>query len=130
MNFGKFLTGFLVLALAFLFQVWFPVGVAGGGIHGDFVLAVLVAFVFVFPFWEFLFFVVLAAFVMNWQPGLSADLLAFALVPLAAFVLHLWVRWEPWIGVAVSTVAGILILSKSGHAPLAAPPHAVRGRAP
>jgi hypothetical protein len=105
MNFGKFISGLLVVTLAFLLQFWFPVG----GIHGDFVLAALITFAFLFPVWEFLFFVLLAVFVMNWQPAFSTDIFAFALIPIAAFVVHRWLRWEPWIGAAVSTAAGVLL---------------------
>lgn len=102
----KLILGLLILVLALVLQLWFPIG----GVHGDFVIAALIAFAFIFPFGEFAFFLILAAFVINWQPGFGPDVLAFLLVPLAAFVLHFWLRWEPWIGVAVSTAAGVLAL--------------------
>ncbi len=105
MNIGKLLTGLLVLTLAFFLQLWFPVA----GIHGDFVLAALVALAFIFPFWELVFFVLLAVFIVNWQPGFSADFLLFALLPFAAFVLHRWLKWESWLGVAVLTAGAILL---------------------
>ncbi len=103
MNFGKFLLGLLILILALLFQSFVPIA----GLRGDFVLAALIAFVYLFPFWELLLFILLAVFTLNWQPRLGFDLLAFAAIPVAAYVLHLWLSWEKWIGIAVSTVGGI-----------------------
>ncbi|MDE2019641.1 MAG: hypothetical protein KGJ13_04850 [Patescibacteria group bacterium] len=105
MNFGKLAIGLLVLILAFLLQAWVPIA----GLRGDFVLAALIAFAFIFPFWELLLFILLAVFTLNWQPHLGFELAAFAAVPIAAFVLRLWLSWEKWIGIAVSTVGGIFI---------------------
>ena len=105
MNFPKLFLGVLVLLLALLLQVRLPVN----GLHGDFILAALVAFAFTYGFWELFFFILLSVFAINWEPTLGADLLAFAAIPLAAYLIRTWSSWEPWIGVAVSTAAGILI---------------------
>jgi hypothetical protein len=105
MTTSKFILGLLVLAIAFLLQLWFPVS----GIRGDFVLAALIAFAFIYNFWEVVFFSLFAAFVVNWQPVLSVGLLIFALIPLVVFVLHRLLRWEPWMGIAVSTASGIFL---------------------
>jgi len=105
MNLGKIFLGIVILLLALLLQLWIPVA----GIRGDFILATLIAFAFIYSFWELVFFVILSFFAINWQPMPSFELVVFSLMPFAAHALRVWLTWERWIGIAISVIAGIFV---------------------
>lgn len=101
----RFLAGaailFLSLAIEFIF--------AFAGWHFELALAVLIAFSFVFDFWELLVFDLLAVFLLNWQPGPSIALIAFAIIPLATYASHRIIHSEAWIGNLTSIFIGFLV---------------------
>jgi hypothetical protein len=111
----KYLSATLVFLLAVMLQLWF----APGGMRGDFVLAVLIVFSFVFEFWELLIFVLLAAFLMNaaFHPDLAV--LMLVLVPLAVFAVRRRFSLDPWLGIPAVIAVGI-VLFYAVTAPVAA----------
>ncbi len=102
----RFILACLFLALAFVMQFWF----ASFGVFINFIFAALIAFAFLFDFWDLLFFVLAAIFVINWQPAFSWELFIFAAVPFAAYILHNYTTWEAWVANLASIVLGLLIL--------------------
>jgi hypothetical protein len=102
----KFFAAILSLILAFILQFWF----ASAGIAIDFVFAALIAFAFVFEFWEVFFFVALSLFVINWQPAISFTLGAFSVLPLLAYGFRRWFHWQGWAGNLAAIAVGLLIL--------------------
>ena len=106
MNYLKFFTGILVLILAFFLQFWLGVW----GIYANFVFATLIVFVFLFDIGEFIFFVLLGVFLINWQPMASIDIIAFAIIPLIAFAARFWFHWDQWVGSVASVVIALLLL--------------------
>lgn len=71
----------LAVVLQFRFQGWF-------GYSPDLVLALMVAASFFLPFVEFLFLVVLGAWLLNWQPVLGYEMVAMMALPILVF----WAR--------------------------------------
>jgi hypothetical protein len=97
-------------ALAILFLALFAeIVLASVGLHFSLALAVLIAFAFVIDFWELLILDLIAVFILNWQPAPSVALIAFALIPLLAFVFYKLTHWHGWTGVLVAIVVGFLI---------------------
>lgn len=101
----RFILAFLFLALAFVLQFWF----GSFGVFINFIFAALIAFAFLFDFWDVLFFVLVAVFVVNWKPALSWELFVFAVIPFAAYLLHAYSNWEAWVANLASIVLGLLI---------------------
>ncbi len=106
MNAVRLAAGILFIAVAITFQ--FALGDAGG-IWINFALACLIALAFTLDFKELLFAVLFAAYCINWQPGISPELLFFILLPLAIFLLRKSLPLEPWIGSMFLVCAGILL---------------------
>ena len=104
-NYFKFFAGVLILFLAVSLQFWF----GSWGLYANFVLAALVAFAFLFNIQEFIFLLLFGVFIMNWQPAISRDILAFALVPMLVFIARSRFHWDAYIGSAISIVAGITL---------------------
>ena len=102
----RFILACLFLALSFVLQFWF----ASFGIFINFIFAALIALAFLFDFWDVLFFVLVAVFVVNWQPALSSELIVFALIPFAAYLIHTYSNWEAWVANLACIVLGLLIL--------------------
>ena len=94
-----------MLILAFFLQFLF----AGVGWHLTLSLAALIAFAFILDFWELLVLDLLAVFIINWQPAPSIALLAFAVIPLGAFIFYKLTRWQGWIGALIAIALGFLI---------------------
>jgi hypothetical protein len=101
----KFFSALAILLLALFAEIV----LASVGLHFSLALAVLIAFAFVLDFWELLILDLVAVFILNWQPAPSAALIAFALVPLAAFAFYKLTHWHGWTGVLVAVIAGFLI---------------------
>ena len=101
----KYLLALLVFLLAVMLQLWF----APGGMHGDFVLAALIIFSFIFEFWELVIFILLAAFLMNaaFYPDLA--MLMLVLVPLASYVVRRRFSLEPLFGAPAVVACGIVV---------------------
>lgn len=102
----KYLSAIFVLVLAIMLQLWF----APGGMRGDFVLAALIVFAFLFDFWELAAFDLVAVFLLNPMPAFNVDILVFSLVPLAVYFLRRRFSWDPWLGAAFGVACGILFL--------------------
>jgi hypothetical protein len=103
---ARFFAGLLILGIACMAQFSF----ASTGVVIDFVFAALIAFAFVFDFWELFFFVVLSVFIMNWQPAPSVAIFAFAAIPVIAYLFRVVFPWELWIGVIISLILGLFLL--------------------
>ncbi len=104
----RFFSGIFVFAIACVLQFSFaPAGSV------NLIFAALIAFAFVFPrrggFFELLFFVLLGVFIMNWQPAPSIAIIAFAIIPCAAYFSRIAFPWEPWTGTIISLFAGFVI---------------------
>jgi hypothetical protein len=101
----KFFAGLTILLVAFVLQFLF----AGSGMYLNLALATLITFAFIFNFWELLVLDLLAVLIVNWQPAPSVTLVAFFLIPLAAFVFCSFTSWQRWIGNVIAIVLGLLI---------------------
>jgi len=101
----RLLTAFFVLLLAVVLQS--RLGVFG--MYGNVVLAALVAFAFLFDIWELAAFVLLAIFLMNWQPAVSSGLLVFAFLPLAVRGARAIIHPDRWVGSAIAIVASVFL---------------------
>ncbi len=102
----RFILGILILLLACALQFWF----ASAGMFVNFILAALIVFAFFFDVWELVAFILAAVFIVNWQPGISPDIIVFALIPVAAFVFHKAFALAPWVAMPASIVAGFAVL--------------------
>jgi hypothetical protein len=103
----KHIAVILVFALALMLQLWF----APAGVRGDFVLATLIIFAFLFDIWELAAFVLFAVFLLNPFPAFHFDILIFALIPFAVYFLRQRFSWDPWFGGAFGIICGISLLS-------------------
>jgi len=101
----KYLSATLVLLLAVMFQLWFT----PGGAHGDFVLATLIVFAFLFEFWELILFVLLGVFIMNSSVHPDTTMLMLVIIPLGAYVARRYFSLDPWLGAAAGIAVGVII---------------------
>ncbi|HVO28921.1 MAG TPA: hypothetical protein VMT81_02995 [Candidatus Paceibacterota bacterium] len=98
----RFFAGLAILILSLFAQL-----LAGSaGVHVNFTLATLIALAMTFGFWELFFCDLLAVFVLNWEPAASPALIAFALIPLAAYAFRKVFALEPWMAGLIAIVAG------------------------
>jgi hypothetical protein len=77
--------------------------------RGDFVLATLVVFAFLFEFWELTAFILLGIFLLGSSPHPDATVLMFVVVPLAVYFARRRFSLEPWLGAAAGIAAGIAV---------------------
>ena len=101
----KYLSAFFVFTLAVMLQLWF----APAGMRGDFVLAALVVFSFLFEFWELTAFILLGIFLLNSPSIFTSAALMVILVPLAVYFMRRRFPLDPWFGVAAGIVGGIAV---------------------
>ncbi len=101
----KFFSAIAVLLLALFVEIF----LASAGIHVTLALAALIAFAFIFDFWELLVLDLAAVFILNWEPTSSTALIAFALIPLAAFSFRKLTHWHGWTGNLIAISIGFLI---------------------
>ncbi len=102
----RVIAGLLLVSLAIALQLFI------GDIRGiwfDFALAALISLSFLLNFFEILFLVLFAAYILNWQPGMSFELLVFAALPIGSFLLRKFLPFEPWIGNMVLSFFGVAI---------------------
>ena len=95
---------FVVIGVFFQFQI--------GDIYGvwlNFTLAALISLSFVLNFPELLFIILFALFALNWQPGISFELIVFGIVPIGSFLAGKFLPFEPWAGNILLTLIGIMI---------------------
>lgn len=102
----RFILALLVLLLACALQFWF----ASVGVFINFILAALIVFAFFFDIWELLIFILFSIFVVNWQPGVSLDIIVFGIIPIAAFAFHKALGWTLFAGIPVAIIVGFLAL--------------------
>jgi hypothetical protein len=93
---------FITLVLQFL--------LASAGIHLNLSFVALICFAFVFEFWELAALILLAVFIINWQPGVSIEILIFALYPVVVHFSRNIVHWQPWIENFFAIFLGFVIL--------------------
>jgi len=86
---------FLIVAVSIVFQLKFG-NVTGYGY--DVVLATLIVASLFLNFFELLVFILLGIFFLNWQPGISIEMISFLIMPM----LFLWGRrvfpGKAWLG--------------------------------
>ncbi len=101
----KYLSAVLIFVLAFMLQLWF----APGGMRGDFVLAALVVFAFLFDFWELVIFILLGIFLLNLPLYSKIAAVLFVAIPLAVYFMRRRFPLHQWFGVVAGIVGGIVI---------------------
>jgi hypothetical protein len=99
----KHFSAILVFILALMLQLWF----APAGVRGDFVLAALIVFAFLFTFWELIAFVLFGVFLLNtaFYPGLA--MFFWAAIPLVVYAARRRFPFDPWFGAALGIALGI-----------------------
>ncbi len=102
----KLLAGLVLLLIALALQF----SLAAANVYLDFSFATLIAFAFVFGFWELAFLALTAVFIINWQPAVSPEILVSALFPFAVFFLRDAFRSQPWFLNLVAIFLGFLTL--------------------
>lgn len=102
----RFSVGFLLLLLALALQFSF----ASWGIFTNLSFATLIAFAFIFDFFELLALVLVGVFIVNWQPAASLEIAIFAVFPLAAYFLRSVVHWQSWFMTPIAIIVGFLVL--------------------
>lgn len=102
---NKYLSALLALLFAFVLQLWF----VPGGMRGDFILATLIAFSFLFDLAELSVALLLALFIVNPFPWPSIDMALFILLPLATYFARRWFSLDMWIGGAAAIALGIFL---------------------
>src|SRR5438128_72776 len=70
----------------------------------DLVFALLLSFGFVLSVPEIIFFAGLAAWVLNFSPLPSLEIIAIALLPLFAYFLRRYAPWRPWMSLGVLAI--------------------------
>ena len=103
----RVLAGLVLLLIAFALQF----SLATANVYLDLSFAALITFAFVFGFWELVFFVLAAVFVINWQPAVSVEILAFALFPFVVYFLRDKFPSQPWFENFVAILLGFVVLS-------------------
>lgn len=101
----RFILSLLILIFACALQSWF----ASMDVFMNFILASLIVFAFFFDVWELLVFILFSIFVINWQPAISAEIILFGLVPLAAYAFHQLFAFVLWVAVPIAIIVGFLI---------------------
>lgn len=102
----KFFAAVLFLVLALILQFW----TAAGGTVIDFVFTALIVCGFIFELYEILFFILLALFIINWEPAASLPLAVFGIVPLLAYASRKFFHVEAWAGTLAAIALGLLVL--------------------
>ena len=100
------LLAILILLLACALQFWF----ASANVFINFILATLIIFAFFFDILELVVYILFAIFVINWSPGFSIDIVAFALIPVAAYAFRKGFSWAAWAAAPLAIVFGFFLL--------------------
>ncbi len=79
------------------------------GVWLNFALAALIALSFFCTFFEILFLTLFVLLVLNWQPGISLELIVFGAIPVGSFFLRKFIPLEPWAENMFFTCAGIIL---------------------
>lgn len=100
------LLGLLILFLACALQFWF----AAAGVFINFILAALIVFAFFFDIGMLAVFILAAILVINWQPVVGLDVVAFGIIPIAAYAFHKVFSWTMWAAVPAAIISGFILL--------------------
>ena len=90
----KTISAFLLVVIGILLQLL--IGDERGGWF-NFALAALIALSFFCTFFEIFFLTLFALLVLNWQPGISFELIVFGIVPVGSFFFKKFIPLEPWV---------------------------------
>jgi hypothetical protein len=102
----SFFLSILFLLLAFGIQFLF----AGSGIFVNVILATLITLASFFDLFELIVFILLAVFVINWQPAISWEVVLFAVLPIIAYGIRNISSWSAWALNLIFIFLGIIIL--------------------
>ena len=107
----RFLLAVLFLVLAFGLQFL----LASSGIFVNVILATLIAFAVFVDIWDLSVVILLAGFVVNWQPAVSEEIVLFAVLPLAVYGIRMISPWQAWalnlISIAFATILIYLLVA-------------------
>ncbi|MBI3589695.1 MAG: hypothetical protein HY093_04790 [Candidatus Liptonbacteria bacterium] len=95
----------LVLLLAIFLGAFF----SASNLHPDFILVALLVLAFFVDFWKLTFLILVAILWLNWQPALSLEMMALAVLPALSFFGHRFFRGKLWLGVFLAVFFGVLI---------------------
>lgn len=101
----KLSAGVVLLLIALALQFFF----ASAGVFVNLAFAALISFAFIFGFWELVALTLLATFIINWQPAASAEILIFALFPIAVYFVRDVIPWQPWVVAPIAVVLGYAV---------------------
>jgi hypothetical protein len=111
----KHISAIIIFLLAIMLQLWF----APAGMRGDFVLAALIVFAFLFEFWELSVFVLLGFFILNLSFYSVVAAIFFMGLPFAIYFFRKRFPMNLWLGSAVG-IAGSIVVFYVVTAPFAA----------
>jgi hypothetical protein len=103
---------FAVLLLLAVFALQFFL--ASLGLPPNLALASLVAFAFIFPWPELVALDLLLILILNWQPAISAVLVACGIFPPVVAVLKNMFPWQPSLGVPIASALGAVLVAVIG----------------
>jgi len=103
----KFLEALILLSMAVFLQL--TLGEVSG-VWINFPFAALIALSFFLGFWELVITVLIAVFLLNWQPSVSLEMVILAAFPLLSLWLHKLLPWQIWLSTLVAIFVGFLIL--------------------
>ena len=83
---------------------------ARAGIHVDLAFAALISFALVLSLPELLILILISVLVLNWQPGVTAEMLVLAVYPLAVHGLRRFFHVGHWIENALAVLVGVVVL--------------------
>lgn len=101
---------FFIATLILLVALAAQMALGAMGISVNLLFAALVADAFVFSGWGLALLVLLAVFLVNWQPSLSLPIVVFAAIPFIALFFRTIVTWTPVAGIPFTIVLGLAIL--------------------
>jgi hypothetical protein len=99
----RFILALGLLLVAFVVQFW----ATTFNVPLDLALAALFAFALAFDWPELLFFVALAALVLDWRPLLSAPLLIYVFLPLLLLGFHRIFSINAWLCLLAAVAIGV-----------------------
>ena len=103
----KFFTLILLVGLLTFFQV---LGFSVFGVKPNLALAVVIAAsFFIASFWEGFLLVALAALILKFSPGFTAEILVFALIGVGALIVKNYFPWRNFLNNLFLVVAGTFI---------------------
>ena len=101
----RVIAAFFLVVIGIIFQL-----LAGDarGVWFNFALAALISLSFFVNFFEILFLTLFTLLALNWQPGISFELIIFGVLPIGSFLLRKSLPFEPWAGSILLSCVGIV----------------------